>query len=255
MVRCATPWNPLLQLMLSVGFLACGSALSVAADKGQRCDPHTAPGVNCTCDLKSLRPLQGAVGMGEVRQKTDKINKKPKKEASKLAADPIKVVRGPAGQLFVTDHHHGARAWLLAGYSSGTCSIEPDPSSDDPGKFWPRLVDLKKVHLENKDGVVITPDALPKSLEQLPDDPYRTLAWMVRKKDGFCRAFMEQREFAEFIWADWMRGRAELPAAQVAAAPDKWLKAALKLAKSPAAAGLPGYVGDKPASFTCPDDD
>ena len=52
-----------------------------------------------------------------------------------------------------------------------------------------------------------------------------------------------------------MRSRAEIPAAQVAAAPDKLLKTALKLAKSPAAEGLPGYVGDKPASFTCPDDD
>jgi hypothetical protein len=109
--------------------------------------------------------------------------------------------------------------------------------------------------LENKDGVAITPDALPKSLEQLPDDPYRTLAWMVRKKDGFCRALMEQKEFAEFIWADWMRGRAEFPAAQVAAAPDKFLKVALNLAKSRAAAGLPGYIGNKSAGFTCPDED
>jgi hypothetical protein len=169
---------------------------------------------------------------------------KPEKEERKLAADPITVVRGPDGQLFVTDHHHGARAWLLAGYASGICSIEPDPSSVDPEKFWPRL-----------DGVVITPDALPKSLQQLPDDPYRTLAWMLRKEDGYCRALMEQKEFAEFIWADWMRGRAELPAEQVAVAPDKMLEVALELAKSPIAAGLPGYVGDKPAGFICPDDE
>jgi hypothetical protein len=191
--------------------------------------------------------------MGEVRQKAEKIKAKPKKEENKLAADPIKVVRGPDGQLFVTDHHHGARAWLLAGYPSGICDIEPDPASTDPDNFWPRLQELKKVHLSNKDGAGITPDALPKSLEQLPDDPYRTLAWMVRKNDGFCRALMEQKEFAEFIWADWMRGR--LPAEQVTAAPDKMLKAALKLAKSPIAAGLPGYVGNKPARFTCPDDE
>jgi hypothetical protein len=71
--------------------------------------------------------------MGEVQQKADKIKKKSKKEENKLAADPIKVVRGPGGQLFVTDHHHGARAWLLAGYSSGICSIESDPSSSEGG--------------------------------------------------------------------------------------------------------------------------
>ena len=134
---------------------------------------------------------------------------------------------------------------------AASASIEPKPSSDDPEKFWPRLVDLKKVHLKDKDGIVIAPDALPRSLEQLPDDPYRTLAWMVRKKGGFCRGIMDQREFAEFIWADFMRGRAEFPATQVAAAPDKLLKLALKLAKSPAAEAMPGYVGNKPASFTC----
>ena len=77
---------------------------------------------------------------------------------------------------------------------------------------------------------------------------------MIRKRDGFCRALMQQKEFAEFIWADWMRGKIE-PAAQVAAGPKKFLETALKLAKSPAAASLPGYVGDKPVSFTCPDDD
>jgi len=78
MARSATHWNPLLQLLMPVGFLACGSSLSLAADK-QRCDPRTAPGVNCTCDLKSLRPLQGAVGMGEVQQKADKIKKSPRR--------------------------------------------------------------------------------------------------------------------------------------------------------------------------------
>ena len=108
-------------LLSTLAFLAYGSSASPAADKKQRCDLQTMPGVGCTCDLKSLRPLQGAVGMGEVQQKADKIKKKPKREERNLAADPIKVVRGPGGQLFVTDHHHGARAWLLAGYSSGIC--------------------------------------------------------------------------------------------------------------------------------------
>jgi hypothetical protein len=247
--------NGLLLVVLSGGFMAYSLSPSLAADKELRCDEQTVPGVNCTCDLKLLRPLQGAVGMGEVQEKAEKIEAKLEKEQRKLEADPIKVVRGPDGQLFITDHHHGARAWLLAGYSNGVCSIERDPSFGDAEKFWLRLEELKKVRLANKDGTVITPDALPKSLEQLPDDPYRTLAWMVRKRDGFCRTLVEQKEFAEFIWADWMRGRAELPAEQVAVAPDKMLDVALKLAKSPVAAGVSGYVGNEPIGFTCPDDE
>src|SRR4029077_12134369 len=76
----------LLPLVLSVAFLAYSLLPSLATDK-VRCDQQTAPGVNCTCDLKSLRPLQGAVGMGEVRQKAEKIKAKPEKEESKLAVD------------------------------------------------------------------------------------------------------------------------------------------------------------------------
>jgi hypothetical protein len=154
--------------------------------------------------------------------------------------------------LFITDHHHGARAWLLAGSPSGICSIEADPLSTDPEEFWAQLRERHKVHLVDKDGAVIMPDSLPKTLEQLPDDPYRTLAWMVRKNGGFCRELMDYKEFAEFLWADWMRGRAELPAKQVAASPGMMLPAALKLAKSPIAAGLQGYLGN---NKQCQDDE
>src|SRR5450756_955783 len=52
-----------------------------------------------------------SVDMEEVRDKADKIKAKPGKACQKLASDPIKVVRGPGGALFITDHHHGADAW------------------------------------------------------------------------------------------------------------------------------------------------
>jgi hypothetical protein len=228
--------------VLAFGLLVCGS---VSYAETLPCDQQAKPGVNCTCDLRSLRPLQGAVGMGEVLEKKAKIEKKPDKEKRHLEADPIKVVRGPAGDFFVTDHHHGALAWLMAGISSGICNIEPDALSTDPKEFWVEVEERHKAHLKDKNGAAIMPDSLPKTLTQLPDDPYRTLAWMVRKSGGFCRQLMDHKEFAEFVWADWMRGRrTELPPEQVMSSPAKMLPAALKLAKSPAAAELQGYVGD-----------
>jgi hypothetical protein len=89
----------------------------------------------------------------------------------------------------------------------------------------------------------------------LPDDPYRSLAWRLRKNDGFCRSIMPQKEFAEFVWADWLRMRPELPVDAVRASAEKMLPTALALARSPAAKDVPGYVGDKPSGFKCPDDD
>jgi hypothetical protein len=218
----------------------------------------TAPGSKCTCDLGSLRPLQGAVGQEEVKDKKDKIVS-GKKTRLDLAYDPIKIVRGPNGLLYVTDHHHGALAWLQAGHTMGTCQIQSDTISTDPTQFWVDLNKLKLVRLADKDGKSITEKQLPATLETLPDDPYRTLAWMVRKKDGFCRALMTgNAEFAEFKWADWFRKRPELPYDQVKASPENMRDTALRLAKSTAAAGmdLPGYRGDQPAKYKCgPDPD
>jgi hypothetical protein len=74
------------------------------------CGASSKTGIPCSCDVRTLRPLQGALGMEEVRDKADKIKAKPGKACQKLANDPIKVVRGPGGALFITDHHHGANA-------------------------------------------------------------------------------------------------------------------------------------------------
>lgn len=61
---------------------------AVAADK--LCDASTKAGIACTCDVRKLRPLQGAIGMEEVRDKTQKIVAKEKKEWKDLEKDPIK---------------------------------------------------------------------------------------------------------------------------------------------------------------------
>ena len=219
------------------------------------CKPQTTKvGVKCNCALSSLRPLQGAVGLREVLDKKSQILANETKERLDLAYDPIKVVRGPGGDLYVTDHHHGARAWLEANHPVGTCEIESDTLPTTSPQFWEALKDKNWVRLADEKGAPISPDALPRTLKDLPDDPYRTLAWMVRKQDGFCRAYMKGvTEFAEFRWADWMRDKPELPFATVKSAPATVLPAALTLAKSPAAKDLPGYRGDRP-SGPCPPD-
>jgi hypothetical protein len=50
--------------------------------------------------------------MKEVAYKEKSISEHPKRERRKLEEDSIKVVAGPGGQLFITDHHHhhGARS-------------------------------------------------------------------------------------------------------------------------------------------------
>jgi hypothetical protein len=203
---------------------AIASAVLVASASAaaQPCTESTNAGVKCDCTLAALKPLQGAVGLGEVSKKTQDIADDEKKEKQDLANDPIKVVRGPENALFVVDHHHGARAWLNAGKTTGTCVIQDVL----PAKVEDFRAELKKrnwVRLKNEQGADITWDQLPAKLTDLPDDPYRTLAWMARREYGYCRALMTPPPpppFVEFIWADFFRTRTDshLTLAKVAAA-------------------------------------
>jgi hypothetical protein len=217
------------------------------------CRDSSKGGVPCSCDVRTLRPLQGAVGMEEVREISSKIKDKPGKACRKLASDPIKVVRGPENALFIIDHHHGASAWLLAERPFALCEIAERAPLSSEAQFWSNLIKDNLVRLADEDGKAIAPEELPSGLAQLPDDPYRTLAWRLRKNGGFCRSIMPQKEFAEFVWADWLRMRPELPVNEVRASAKKMLPTALALARSSAAKDVPGYVGDKPSDFKCPD--
>ena len=97
--------------------------LPLTAVADMPCDASTQAGVTCACDVRTLRPLQGAIGMEEVRDKAQKIEARPKKEWRELVADPIKVIRGPGNAFYVTDHHHGADAWRLARQPVALCRM------------------------------------------------------------------------------------------------------------------------------------
>ena len=79
--------------------------------------------------------------------------------------------------------------------------------------------------------------AIPKSLKDLKDDPYRSLAGFVRAEGGFAKV---QTPFAEFLWADFYRGsiKEELLTKHF----DKALKQAILLAHHAEAKKLPGFL-------------
>lgn len=232
------------------------SWLLLAASPAFAVDPPCAsPSAEpCTCRLGALRPLQGALGLEQVRYGAARIAERADHAWAALRADPIKVVTGPGGALFILDHHHGAGAWLLAGYTEGVCQVMPRPPFRTEAEFWAGLEADHLVRLADADGKPIGPEQLPRSLGFMPDDPYRTLAGHLRRAGGFCRAAM-QLEFAEFTWADWLRTRPELPVGTVRTASASLVPAAMALVRSPAARGVPGYAGDLPPGARCPRDD
>jgi hypothetical protein len=135
----------------------------------------------CTCELTQLRPLQGAVGMKQVIYMEKRIADHPQHERQKLEEDPIKVVAGVGGQLFIIDHHHTAEAWLRAVTEWGVkalCKVvnsekglPPEFKTED--EFWAALKAAGLVRLKNESGVDVDASQLPKTLEAIADDPYR----------------------------------------------------------------------------------
>jgi hypothetical protein len=73
---------------------------------------------------------------------------------------------------------------------------------------------------------------------QLADDAYRSLSASVRDAGGYEKTAVPLEEFR---WADFFRCRLALP--ETDAEFEAFVKQAVKLAKSKAALGLPGYIG------------
>ncbi len=197
--------------------------------------------------ITDLKPTQFAAGFKEIEYQVEKIGKKDNDgELSEYKKEKVgAAVIGPKGKLYLVDGHHFALA--LQNYGSKTTWVEIiDDYSDSSlsvAQFWAKMKRKKQVYLKDENGESRTPLKLPKTIASLKDDPYRSLAWMVRKSGGYDAD--DDISFLEFIWADYFRNTLKLPKDPSQAQWEKALKSAMKLASSDEASHLPGWHGDK----------
>jgi hypothetical protein len=197
-------------------------------------------------EIHRLRPTQITVGLIEVADKKAKLEALKKHEQQEaLEAHPIPAVWGPDGKLYITDHHHLARAAAEAGVESGFFCVEDDFSKVPIAQFWPKMSQNKWAHPIDQNGKPCGFEAIPDHLEKLLDDPYRSLAGYVRDAGGYDKS---PTAFCEFQWADFFRPRIRIGPTR--ADFNSCVPVALKLAASPEAANLPGYKG--PARTAAP---
>jgi len=189
--------------------------------------------------LISLRPTQITVGMREVEEKRRHWRAEKKSDQAEfLGRHLIPVVRGPEHRLYLTDHHHLARALHEEGVEQIAVTIVADLSGLSRGAFWVYLDNRAWMHAYDAQGKRRSHDQLPKTIAELKDDPYRSLAGALRRAGGFAK---DTTPFSEFLWADFLRRR--LKRKRVEENFEKALLAAVSLAKSQAAAYLPGWCG------------
>lgn len=192
--------------------------------------------------IDELRPTQITVGMIEVEEKRREIvglmQDRPNHLAKYILDHAIPAVAGLDGRYFIVDHHHLGRALLEAGVTSGPFQVIGDLSTLDPQKFWPEMERRNWVHPYDEHGCRRDFSQMPLHLNDLRNDPYRSLAGFVRRAGGYDKT---PAPFAEFLWADYFRTRIA-PADLVEPQFDATVQRAAVLAHDPAAAHLPGYM-------------
>jgi hypothetical protein len=189
--------------------------------------------------IGDLRPTQITVGMREVVEKRQRWREhKGKKRSEFLGKHMIPVILGPKERPYVIDHHHLARALFDEGTKNVLITVMADLKALEPEAFWVVLDHRGWVHPYDENGQRRGFRAIPKSVSDLLDDPFRSLAGELRRAGGFAK---ETTPFSEFLWADFLRRRIERKSVEKDFA--KAMEKALALAKSQEAHYLPGWCG------------
>lgn len=155
---------------------------------------------NVSVKLAQLRPTQIAVGYEAVDAKRLKWRALSAGEKLRfLASHPFPAVYGPGAQYFLIDGHHMALALLQERVDLVSVRQIEDLSALDANQFF---VALRKRGLICSSGAPQTLSELPRALQDLADDPFRSLIARLRRD---CGCPKDHAPFAEFRWADFLR--------------------------------------------------
>ena len=103
-------------------------------------------------------------------------------------------------------------------------------------EFWMTLESHNWTHPFDDEGRRRSYDDMPASVDDLVDDPYRSLAGAVKRAGGYAK---DKAPFSEFRWADFLRRR--IPRELIERDFGRGLAVAMNLAQSTEAAVLPGW--------------
>jgi hypothetical protein len=192
--------------------------------------------------IKDLRPTQITVGMREVKAKRKRWRAIARNKGGEfLGKHMIPVVMGPKERHYIIDHHHLTRALHDEGVTKVLVTVVSNLSKLEPDAFWFFMDNHNWMHPFDDRGQRREPQHLPKSVMDMVDDPFRSLAGELRRAGGFAK---DTTPFSEFLWADFLRRR--IKRKSVESNFDYALESALQLAKSKEASFLPGWCGPIP---------
>ena len=100
------------------------------------------------------------------------------------------------------DHHHLGRALHDEGVKEVLVTMVGDLRMVEREAFWGVMDNKRWVYPYDSKGERRPFRDLPKSVVDLKDDPFRSLAGELRRMGGFAK---DTTPFSEFLWADFLR--------------------------------------------------
>ena len=191
-----------------------------------------------------LRPTQMSLGFREVDVKRRQWRDADDDHRAKiLRHHVVPTVVGPKGRHFIVDHHHFTKAMIDEKVALIAVFVVANLGGIGKDEFWTVLDNRAWCHAYDAKGQRRSLSDIPKSLTELADDPYRSLAGELIRAGGCAKNSVP---FSEFLWADFLRRR--IKAALVATDFGGALVQAVELARGPEAKSLPGWSGADPAN-------
>jgi hypothetical protein len=191
--------------------------------------------------ISDLFPTQMTVGLREVNIKRKRWRDAQSRTARDqiLASHTVPVVR-LRDSFYLIDRHHFIRALRDEGVN--LVEVEIIDEFDDLGAsdFWTTLGARGWMHPYDDKGQQHHHAAMPRSIDGLTDDPYRSLASALRRAGGYTK---NTAPFSEFCWANFLRTRIDRTILEDDF--DGSVHIAFALASSAEAAALPGWIGGR----------
>ena len=189
--------------------------------------------------IKDLRPTRMTVGMREV----DLMRKRWRVRVDKTGAEflgqhLIPAILGPKDRYYIVDHHHLCRALHDEGVKDVLVTVIAKLNKLERDAFWVVLDNRGWMHPFDSDGERRPYGDIPKSIADVADDPFRSLAGELRRAGGFSK---ETTPFSEFLWADFLRRRIKRKLVEDNFA--RALEKARRFAAGEDASYLPGWCG------------
>jgi hypothetical protein len=189
--------------------------------------------------IDDLRPTQITVGMREVEAKRALWRSRPRDAEGKfLGSHMVPAVIGPKGRPWIVDHHHLALAMKMEGVEQVMVSVLARLDHLPKQRFLAFMDAHNWLHPYDAQGQRGTFGDLPKSITDLVDDPYRSLAGIVRQAGGYAKS---PTPYTEFLWADFFRDR--IKPGRLDDHFDDCVAEAVPLARTREACYLPGWAG------------